>query len=239
MIRSAAADRAPLRGTLRVIVVLVDFSDKHMTQTKQHYKDLFFSTGVIPTKSVREYYQDVTNGLIDIDGDVVGPFRLPQTIATYAHGASGIGNATPNAQTLARDAVIASDPSVNFAPYDDDGNGLVDAFIVIHAGSGAEQTGSPSDIWSHKWTLDGGARSVDGTKIFGYLTVPEDCEYRRMRARTRAPAVRFPRPVRYRRKLRRHRQLVPDGGRKLGRWRQYARPSFRLVQSQPGLGIGR
>jgi immune inhibitor A len=173
-IRNAALERSPLRGAVRVIVVLVDFSDKHMTQTQAHFRDLFFSTGVIPTKSVREYYTEVTHGLIDIQGDVVGPFRLPMTLAQYAHGASGIGAATPNAQTMARDAVIASDPTVNFTPYDNDGNGFVDAFIVVHAGGGAEQTGNPGDIWSHKWTIQGGARTVDSTKIFGYLTVPED-----------------------------------------------------------------
>jgi immune inhibitor A len=77
---------------------------------------------------------------------------------------------------MARDAVIASDPTVDFTPYDNDGNGFVDAFIMIHAGAGGEVTGSSDDIWSHKWTLDGGARAVDQTKIFGYLTVPEDCK---------------------------------------------------------------
>jgi immune inhibitor A len=175
-IRNAAAERAPLRGPVRVIVVLVDFSDKNMTQTLSHFRDLFFSVGVLPKKSVREYFSDVTNGLIDLQGDVVGPFRLPLTLAQYAHGAAGTGGVVPNAQTMARDAVTASNPSVNFAPFDNDGNGFVDAFIVIHAGAGGEQTGNPGDIWSHKWTLDGGAKSVDGTKIFAYLTVPEDCK---------------------------------------------------------------
>src|SRR3954447_6643090 len=174
VIRSAAADRAPLRGSVRVIVVLVQFSDKPMNASQSHFHDLFFSTGTVPTGSVRDYYSEVTNGLVTIDGDVVGPYTLPQTLATYANGASGLGAGHPNATTMARDAVIAADPNVNFDPYDNDGNGFVDAFIVIHAGSGAEVTGSASDIWSHKWTLDGGARSVDHTKIFSYLTVPED-----------------------------------------------------------------
>lgn len=172
----AARVNGPLRGTLRVIVVLVDFSDKAMTQSAAHFKDLFFSLGVLPKKSVREYYRDVTNSLIDIQGDVVGPYRLPQTLKTYAHGAAGTGAQLPNAQTMARDATIAADPHVDFSPYDNDGNGYVDAFIVIHAGAGGEVTGSSDDIWSHKWTLDGGARSVDNTQIFAYLTVPEDCK---------------------------------------------------------------
>src|SRR5215470_10242316 len=52
VIRAAALERAPLRGTLRVIVVLVDFSDKHMSQTQNHFRDLFFSLGTLSTKSV-------------------------------------------------------------------------------------------------------------------------------------------------------------------------------------------
>lgn len=176
IIRSAAARvTGPLRGVVRVIVVLVDFSDKPMTQTRQHYQDLFFSQGK-PKKSVREYYSDVTHGLIDLQGDVVGPLRLPKTIKSYANGASGMSSATPNAQTMAFDSVTAADPTVDFTPYDNDGNGFVDAFIVIHAGRGAEETGSEDDIWSHKWVLAGGARAVDRTKIYAYLTVPEDCK---------------------------------------------------------------
>ncbi|HQR80636.1 MAG TPA: M6 family metalloprotease domain-containing protein [Actinomycetota bacterium] len=172
-VRSAAADRAPLQGTLRVIVVLVDFSDKKMSQTPQHFKDLFFSTGVLPHGSVREYYTEVTNGLVTLDGEVVGPYRMPKKLADYAHGASGMGNTAPNARTMALDALLAADPQVNFGMYDNDGNGFVDAFVVIHAGQGAEQTGSAGDIWSHKWVLPS-AQSVDGKQVFAYLTVPED-----------------------------------------------------------------
>jgi immune inhibitor A len=173
-VKSGALDRAPLRGTVRVIVVLVDFSDKPMTQTKKHFEDLFFSIGVLANGSVRDYYKEVTHGLIDIVGEVVGPFRMPKKLSEYAHGASGTGNVEPNARTMAKDAADASNPTVNFAQYDNDGNGFVDAFIVLHAGGGAEQTGSANDIWSHKWVLSGGAYNADGTKIYAYLTVPED-----------------------------------------------------------------
>ena len=174
--RSAAANRAPLSGTLRVIVVLVDFSDKAMATARSHYEDLFFSLGVVSTGSVREYYREVTHGIIDIQGQVVGPYRLPKTLAEYAHNASGMGATLPNARTMAKDAAVASNPVVNYANYDNDGDGFVDAFIVVHAGTGGEVSGSTGDIWSHKWVLDGGAYTADGsTKIYGYLTVPEDC----------------------------------------------------------------
>ncbi len=175
--RSAAADRAPLRGGVRVIVVLAQFSDKALTQTAAHFKDLFFSTGVLPHGSVKEYYKEVTGGLVDIVGEVVGPFTLPQTLAWYANHNFGIArpSGVPRANIMANDAAVAANASVNFGPYDNDGNGFVDAFVVVHAGRGGEETGNSGDIWSHKWTLPN-ALNADGTQIFAYLTIPEDAK---------------------------------------------------------------
>lgn len=174
--RSAGLDRAPLRGTLRVILVLVDFSDLAMTQTAQHFKDLFFSTGVLPHGSVKEYFAEVSHGLIDLAGEVVGPYRMPLKLAEYAHGESGTGGAEPNARTMSRHAAEAADAAVDFTPYDNDANGFVDAFIVVHAGPGGEVSGSGGHIWSHKWVLAGGEYPADSSKIYGYLTIPEDAK---------------------------------------------------------------
>lgn len=176
VIRNAAADRAPLRGAVRVIVVMVDFSDKKTTTTKPHIEDLFFSEGKIPTGSVREYYKEASHSLIDIQGAVVGPLELPQTMAYYANKESGMGPNLPNGRTMARDAVKAADATVDFGPYDNDGNGFVDAFIVVHAGQGAEVTLNADDIWSHKSVLEGEPYVADSTKVYGYLTVPEDAK---------------------------------------------------------------
>jgi immune inhibitor A len=174
VVRSAAATRAPLRGTVRVLVVLVDFADQPMAQSRQHFEELFFSTGVLPNGSVKEYFHEVTNGLIDIAGEVVGPYRMPRTLAEYANNDSGTSLTEPNARTMARDAAVAADAAVNFSPYDNDANGYVDAFIVIHAGPGGEVTGNVNHIWSHKWVLAGSPYVADGTRIYAYLTVPED-----------------------------------------------------------------
>jgi immune inhibitor A len=177
LVRSAAA-RRNLRGIVRVIVVLVDFPDQKFAaaHNQQHFRDLFFSTGVIATGSVHEYYKEVTHGLVDIRGEVVGPFPMPQPISFYANGKSGTSDTEPNSRTLARAAAKAADPTVDFGPYDNDGNGYVDAFIVVHAGRGAEETLKKGDLWSLKWVLAGGEYKADATKIFGFLTVPEDAK---------------------------------------------------------------
>jgi immune inhibitor A len=174
-ISRAAAERAPLRGRVRVVVVLVDFPDRPMNESPQHFQDLFFSSGVLPQGSVAEYFSEVTGGMVDLVGEVAGPFRLKRKLAWYANGNFGIGRptGTPRAQHMARDAATAADPTVDFQPYDNDGNGLVDAFIVVHAGAGGEATGNPGDIWSHKWVLQT-PYDTDMTRIFAYLTIPED-----------------------------------------------------------------
>jgi immune inhibitor A len=174
-VRTRSAEKAPLQGNLKVAVILVDFSDKPMTQPKKRFDDLFFSEGKIATGSVKEYYTEVTNGLVTISGQVVGPYRMPKKLSQYAHGESGTGNASPNARTLAADAAKAANADINFGIYDNNADGYVDAFVVIHAGAGAEVTGSKNDIWSHKWVLPA-VYNADGTHIYGYLTVPEDCE---------------------------------------------------------------
>ncbi|MEU9607252.1 M6 family metalloprotease domain-containing protein [Streptomyces sp. NPDC048057] len=174
-VMTAAGDRKPLRGEVRVAVVLADFSDKPMEATKQRFEELFFSLGVLPNGSVREYFREVTHGLVDIVGEVVGPLRLPQPLAWYANDNCGVGtpSGTARAPVMARDAALAADGAIDFGPYDNDGNGFVDAFIVVHAGTGGETSGSRSDLWSHKWVLPK-AHVTDGTKVYAYLTIPED-----------------------------------------------------------------
>ncbi|MCB5165819.1 M6 family metalloprotease domain-containing protein [Streptomyces bambusae] len=174
-IAAAAADRAPLRGTVRVIVVLADFSDQPMEKSAADIDRLFFSLGAMPHGSVREYFREVTNGLVDLVGEVVGPFRMPETMAWYANGNFGIGRptGTVRSQDMAQHAVEAADPTVNFAPFDNDGNGYVDAFIVVHAGPAADRTGNPGHIWSHKYVLPA-VHVTDGTRVFGYLTISEE-----------------------------------------------------------------
>jgi immune inhibitor A len=173
---STPFERAPLRGSVNVAVVLVSFPDKPLVVDAQHFQDLFFSTGTIPTGSVKEYYAEVTKGLVNITGSIVGPITLPNPITFYANGQSGMGSAQPNAQTMALDTITAADPLLDFTPFDNDGDGFVDAFVIVHAGQGAEVTLNAQDIWSHKWVLPNGPFDADAVKVLGYLTVPEDCK---------------------------------------------------------------
>jgi immune inhibitor A len=69
-----------------------------------------------------------------------------------------------------------ADGNIDLTPYDNDHNGQVDAFIVVHAGEGAEEIEDEAlaseNIWSAKWNLVENT-PADNTHVFAFLTVPE------------------------------------------------------------------
>jgi M6 family metalloprotease-like protein len=160
--------------TLKPIVICVDFSDKPYTYTAGKFDTLLFSQGfAFPTGSMRDFYLENSYGKLDLIGDVAGWYTMPQTYSYYVDHKQGIYGSYPhNAQKLAEDAVNAADPYVNFANYDKNGDGWVDALIIVHAGPGAEETGSLDDIWSHKWAMHS-VLNKDGVNLYEYNMDPE------------------------------------------------------------------
>jgi len=153
--------------------VLVDFPDKKMGNGKaQYFDNLFFG----PSGSVDEYYREVSSGKVSFSGEVIGPFTLPRKMTEYANGDSGTTEAEPNSQTMARDTVKAvKAANYDLSPYDNNGNGLVDAFVIVHAGSGAEIGGDKNKLWSLQWFIDRDPISVSSTVgVYSFLSIPED-----------------------------------------------------------------
>ncbi|MEN6403091.1 MAG: M6 family metalloprotease domain-containing protein [Armatimonadia bacterium] len=184
--RSLAAGKASQRvtGTWNALVLLVDFSDNTPTVypgagAATHYADMLFSTGTYPTGSMNDYYKEVSHNSFSVGGAVAGGasnwYRAPQTYAYYVNGHYGDESPYPNnCQKLVEDLVDSADADVNFANYDNDGDGYVDALFVVHAGPGAEYTGDVNDIWSHKWSIN--PRAKDGKFVYVYSIEPEDGE---------------------------------------------------------------
>ncbi|WP_350335228.1 M6 family metalloprotease domain-containing protein [Coralliovum pocilloporae] len=173
------ADRSPVVGTRKALVLLVDFSDHPASQSQAHYSNMLFSQGTYPTGSMRDYYREASYNQLDVTGEVSGTggptagwYRAPQTKAYYTNNDFGFGSYPQNAQKLVEDVVDLAAPHVNFADYDNDGDGVVDALVIIVAGSGGEATGNKGDVWSHKWSIT--PRVKDGVRIQSYFMAPED-----------------------------------------------------------------
>ncbi|BCW72441.1 M6 family metalloprotease domain-containing protein [Arthrobacter sp. NicSoilB8] len=175
-----------LKGTIRTLVLLVDFPDLEHDPNHGggYYDTMLFSNELFPTGSMRDFYRmvsgfDADSGSgIDVEGEVHGWFRLPRPLSFYASGNSGMSESFPrNAQGMARDAVQAAiaggvefDPALDALDED-----TVTALFIVHAGRGAEQTRSRDDLWSLKWIVPGGIKVNEGLSVRTFLTVPEDC----------------------------------------------------------------
>jgi len=162
-------------GPNNVLVLLVNFTDNPAATPPVFFDTLVFSNA-LGAKSVRNYYREVSYNTIDIVTvnlpGTLGWFLMPSTYAFYVAGNFGFGAYPNNAQRLTEDAVAAADPVVNFANYDNNGDGSVDALCIVHAGPGAEFTGIPNQIWSHKWNTSV-PQAVDGVNVFDYAMMPE------------------------------------------------------------------
>ena len=163
------------RTDLNVLTILVDFSDHPADTTeypRDHYQELLYSVGSFPTGSLRDYYLENSCGEVNIVGEVAGWYRMPHSYSYYVDSNYGFGGYPQNAQKLTEDAVAAADADVDFSLYDNDNDGYVDALFVVHAGPGAEQTGSTSDIWSHAWVTHN-VPLLDGVQVYSYSQEPE------------------------------------------------------------------
>jgi M6 family metalloprotease-like protein len=159
-------------GTVKNLVVLCLFSDQTVAaygRAPSAYDSLFNavnSTGFdAPTGSVRDYYYQASYGTMTLASTVLAWVTLPHPQSYYANNAYGMpvafkGNpASPypnNACGMIHDALDILDATINFADFDTDNDGYVDAIDFIHSGYGGEQNGNgPGTIWSHKGNLSG------------------------------------------------------------------------------------
>lgn len=161
---------------LHALALLVDFSDNKGTRPAADFQKMLFD----PTNpnSMTSYYNKISNGALQVSGDVKGYVRAPKPYSFYTAGQSGTGNNFPqNTPGLLQDALTAFTASNSLAPYDTDGDGFVDGIFLIHAGGGAEAEANAAKrkdmIWSHKWTLPT-PFVKNGVKVFAYSTEPED-----------------------------------------------------------------
>ncbi|MGQ0720878.1 MAG: M6 family metalloprotease domain-containing protein, partial [Candidatus Eiseniibacteriota bacterium] len=164
-------------GNVRLLVILAEFSDMPHRADPQRFQDRLFGPGL----SLREYYLEASQGQLDVGGDVHGWVPLPRTQFSYSQGNGGIGSYPNNGQGMAEEAVAAAvGQGLDLDDYDADGNGAVDALLVIHSGQGREwaetdppsSSPDPNSIHSHKWVVvqqDFGF----STRVVDYFTGPE------------------------------------------------------------------
>lgn len=161
----------------KLLCIMVEFVDKAATVSEADFDTLIFGTD---PPSVKDYYNEVSYGNFDIVTvnlpSTTGWNMAPSTYAYYCNGVSGLGVYPQNCQKLVEDLVTLLNPAIDFADYDNDGDGWVDGLTIVHSGKGAEAETNPALvnnlIWSHKWNTNTPI-NVDGKKVFIYSIQPE------------------------------------------------------------------
>jgi immune inhibitor A len=170
-------------GDINALVVLIDFDDNVHAVAPDHYSEMLFSKDTFLTGSLRDYYQTVSNKKVNIIGQVSGWHRMPENYTFYVgNDSGGDQNGYPhNAKRMVEDGVtkvLNADRSIQWDKYDINGDGMVDALFIVHAGPGAEVKPTTAErakhIWSHKWVTQRPVQVTNKTHIALYLTVPED-----------------------------------------------------------------
>ena len=180
-IRAAAAERAPLRGAVRVIVVLVDFTDKRDGQPPRRTSRICSSRlGMLPHGSVTEYYKEVTGGLVDINGEVVGPLpdaadprlvRQRQLTASATRRATSTRGPTSWRTTppWRPTRLSTSSPTTTTATATSTRSSSCTPARAARRPATPATSGRTSGRCPQ-------AYNADGTKIYAYLTIPEDAK---------------------------------------------------------------
>ena len=171
-------------GTLKVPALLFSYKGVDSLQMMRNpalYQDLLF--GPVPPGgdpyTLRTLYAEMSNNLLDMQGQVIGWVRLDSVEAFYAgQPGSCFGNpyGTTNCNGLFSSAAITSmragyvqaltrvDPGVDFGQFDNDGpdglpnsnddDGFVDMIAFIHpTRDGACGGAFNNHIWAHRFTV--------------------------------------------------------------------------------------
>lgn len=155
----------PTTGTVKMLVLMIDFSDYPHTDsnTPETVTARIFGPGdattTFPLESLSNYYRRASYGKLELAGSVLGWYRPNYTRASMA-------TTTQGRQALIKEAIAAfKAQGHDFAQYDNDGDGVIDYFAVLWAGP---NTGWSSFWWGYQTDFYDPAYKIDGKQLGSY-----------------------------------------------------------------------
>jgi M6 family metalloprotease-like protein len=161
-----------------VLFVMVEFSDLQCTFTPAQMQTNMFGGGASGPGDLDDYYDEISYGELELVGQVVGDnggtadcVNLPNNRAFY----NDDGSNADGDDDLVRAAIADIDAGVNFADYDNNNDGTIDALGIIYAGGGAHDgcaTGTNDDnLWPHSGSIadPGPTVTADGKTVSPFI----------------------------------------------------------------------
>ena len=198
---AAPAGGTPLRsnvavsGVLQVPAILIKFKDTPPSQIRSttEYDQVLFAptpTGASAGRpyTYRTFYEQMSNGLLSVQGQTYGYAALDSNEVTYT-GTAGTCTGNPYGNTNCnglfsseailrmqgglREALRKLDNQVDWAQYDFNGDGYVDLVAFIQpAIDGACGGASNNHLWAHRFFLTGAPYTTHSMTIVNGQSVP-------------------------------------------------------------------
>jgi M6 family metalloprotease-like protein len=173
----------PTKGKIKGLIILVQFQDTvfhadsyYKTNAKDYFTNMMKQTGFSEyggTGCAEEYFKDQSMGQYTPEFTVVGPYTVSQKASYY--GGNDMYGYDLYPEQMVSEACQLADKDVNFADYDNDGDGNCDYVFVFYAGQGAATYGGDDTIWPHASKLSYGNCSItlDNVTINSYACTNE------------------------------------------------------------------
>ena len=167
-----ARTRAGSSGGVRHgLIILAQFQDLSFTYTRADFERIINGSAAT---SALSYFKDQWKDSYTFRFDITDVVTLPQNYAYY--GANDDDGNDEKAPEMIRDACAAVGPEINFADYDNDGDGEVDNVFVFFAGPNESELAGDNYVWPHMWYLQSGAGITyrrDGVLVDNYACTSE------------------------------------------------------------------
>lgn len=151
----ASSNISLTKGNQKVLCILMEFPDRSFTKTKADFQNMWNQTGYNvegSMGSVKDFYYENSYGQMNVTATVVGPYMAEHNSSYYAtNGPEHIYQS--NVRTLVREAIKAAKNDIQFANFDINGDNLVDAIHIVHAGYAQSVNPNIGLIWPHHGAL--------------------------------------------------------------------------------------
>lgn len=151
----------PTRGTVKVLALLISFSDyAGVTPPATFTSRLFGSgSGSPPYDSLRNFYLRSSYDQLAIEGTVLGWYQTSYARSTVSETSTG-------RQNLIKEALNYYEAQGHdFSQYDNDGDGMIDYFCVFWTGPHGEWA---SFWWGYYTWFSDGTYRLDGKRLGNY-----------------------------------------------------------------------
>ncbi len=172
--RSKALSTTRAEGSVRGIVILVEFADQKFTYTNSDFHSMLNDENYSAnggTGSARDFFVDNSMGRFQPSFDVVGPYTLSEPMKYY--GGNDSEGVDQRPRTMVAEACELADAAgLDFSQYDSDSNGFVDMVFVFYAGYNEAEGAHADTLWPHMWSLSK-AENYDGKRVYVYACTSE------------------------------------------------------------------